>query len=77
MVRLLVNPRSQLVIMALVCGLLTACGGGDEGTSNEPVAKPRETGDPRPRIEGRWRVVYTPDDLSQEDEPRTARPRRV
>ncbi len=46
--------------MVLTAGL-SACGFTGEGASTDSASKP----DPRPRIEGKWRVTYTPRDGDQ------------
>ena len=61
----------MIALALLAGGVPTACGGSD---SSEPADKPdaqntapaKPKGDPHPRVEGRWRVVYTPRDPDAE-----------
>ncbi len=46
--------------------LIAGCGSDDA-----PAAKPKPKGDPRPRVEGEWRVLYTSQDASQLDDRAT------
>lgn len=59
---------------ALICSavaVLAAFGGVGCGGDDAPAAKPKPKGDPRPRVEGEWRVVYTPQDTSQPEDRAT------
>jgi hypothetical protein len=62
--------KERAVVVLAALGLLAGCSGDekDQGgvARTETAAKPKV--DPRPRVEGRWRIVYTP--LSGEQEQR-------
>jgi hypothetical protein len=58
--------KALVVVATLAAGFVVgACGESGGSVDDSPPPKPKQKGDPRPRVEGSWRALYSPLDSEQ------------